>query len=145
MIATIAKRFTFDAAHRLDRLPPSHKCHRMHGHTYEVELVFQGPVDETTGFVLDYADIAAAWDPLHEQLDHRVLNEVKGLEVPSTENLAAWIATRIAAYVPGQIPSSGTLVQRRIETVRVRESTTTWCEVNIAILANRADVDRFLP
>ncbi|HWN72058.1 MAG TPA: 6-carboxytetrahydropterin synthase, partial [Haliangium sp.] len=77
MIATISKTFTFDAAHRLDRLPPEHKCHRMHGHTYRVELILSGHVADN-GFLLDYADIAEMWAPLHELLDHRILNEVPG-------------------------------------------------------------------
>lgn len=121
MIAEIAKRFTFDAAHYLDRLPPDHKCHRMHGHTYEVELVFKGEVNPATGFVLDYADIAAMWAPLHDRLDHRLLNEVKGLEIPSTENLARWIGVEIL--------SSRHSAGKRLSEVRIKESSTTWCVV----------------
>lgn len=120
MMATVSKRFTFDAAHRLDRLPPDHKCHRMHGHTYEVELVVTGEVDDN-GFVIDYADIAEMWAPLHEKLDHRILNEVPGLEIPSTEHLAAWIAANIFDKM--------TRANCRLERVRVKESTSTWCEV----------------
>ncbi len=120
MMATVSKRFTFDAAHHLDRLPPDHKCHRMHGHTYEVELVFFGIVGDN-GFVIDYADIANVWGPLHERLDHRVLNEVPGLEVPSTENLAAWIFAHMA--VLSLAPTY------QLQRVIVYESSTTWCEV----------------
>jgi 6-pyruvoyltetrahydropterin/6-carboxytetrahydropterin synthase len=122
MIATIAKIFTFDAAHRLDRLPTDHKCHGMHGHTYVVELVFTGEVGEV-GFVLDYAEIDALWQPLHNVLDHKVLNDVPGLEVPSTEHVAGWIFTHI---------SNGLGVQSLrvdLDSVRVRESTSTWCVV----------------
>jgi len=122
MMATVSKRFTFDAAHRLDRLPPDHKCHRMHGHTYEVELVFTGEVDEN-GFVIDYAEIAALWAPLHERLDHRVLNDVPGLEIPSTEHVAAWIASNIFDKLHR--------ANCRLERVRVMESSTTWCEVMV--------------
>ncbi len=121
MIATIAKRFTFDAAHYLDVLPLEHKCHRMHGHTYEVELIFSGPVDPRTGFVLDYDDIAKAWQPIHERIDHRVLNEVHGLSIPSTENLALWI---LVNFMQSAAPASWVIA------VRVRESTSTWCEVS---------------
>lgn len=116
MNATIAKRFTFDAAHRLGNLPANHKCYRMHGHTYEVELVFTGSVDD--GFVLDYADIATMWAPLNELLDHRVLNDVPGLEVPSTEHLAAWICAHMVQ-----------VAAERFSKVIVRESSTTWCEM----------------
>jgi len=116
VIATISKTFTFDAAHRLDRLPPEHKCHRMHGHTYRVELILSGHVADN-GFLLDYADIAEMWAPLHELLDHRILNEVPGLDVPTTENLAGWILSRIGW--DGHLSF----------TVRVFESSTTWCEM----------------
>lgn len=136
MIATIAKRFTFDAAHRLDRLPPDHKCHRMHGHTYEVELVFAGEVDEN-GFVLDYADIAKLWAPLHQLLDHRVLNEVDGLAIPSTEHLAAWVYARLYVKLP-------TTLYHKLVVVRVRESSTTWCEIK-ATDVSMDDIARFAP
>lgn len=125
MIATIAKRFTFDAAHRLDRLPPEHKCHRMHGHTYEVEFVVSGPID-ANGFVVDYADIEAAWQPIFEAIDHRVLNEVPGLEVPTTENLCAWMFARIAEDRRPELAK----VQTMLASVRIRESSTTWCQVS---------------
>jgi 6-pyruvoyltetrahydropterin/6-carboxytetrahydropterin synthase len=131
MIATIAKRFTFDAAHRLDRLPATHKCHRMHGHTYEVELVFTGMVDED-GFVIDYSDIAEMWYPLHDQLDHRVLNEVPGLEIPSTEHLAGWIACHLCR----KLTTEGPGMIRIFDTVKVKESTTTWCSVTVASLTD---------
>jgi len=115
MIATIAKRFTFDAAHHLPTVPADHKCHRMHGHTYEVELVFRGDIG-ANGFVVDYADIAEAWQPIHDALDHRVLNDVPGLEIPSTEILAAWILDRLSIW-------------NQLVRVRINESSTTWCEM----------------
>lgn len=116
---TIAKRFTFDAAHRLERLPADHKCHRLHGHTYEVELRLCGNVDADTGFIVDYAEIEAAWEPVFDAIDHRYLNEVPGLEVPSTEVLVAWIAARLAETLP------------ELVSVRVSESSTTWAEVDV--------------
>lgn len=126
MIATVAKRFTFDAAHRLDRLPPEHKCHRMHGHTYEVEIVISGVVDDL-GFVVDYADIAELWEPLHQALDHRTLNDVTGLEVPTTENLAGWICVRISLGIRKLRDLRNLSIN--LDRVVVRESTTTSCEV----------------
>lgn len=118
---TIAKRFTFDAAHRLERLPRTHKCHNMHGHTYEVEIQLHGEPDEN-GFVVDYADIARAWEPLHATLDHHVLNEVPGLEVPTTEVLVEWIFTRLASKNFGSLLSA----------VVVKESSTTWARLTRA-------------
>ncbi len=129
MIATIAKRFTFDAAHRLDCLPPTHKCYGMHGHTYEVELVFTGEIDKN-GFVMDYADIADLWQPLHAVLDHKVLNEVPGLGVPSTEHLAGWIFAHLVQCKRGQRPLTSTPAQAMLTVVRVKESTSTWCSVS---------------
>jgi 6-pyruvoyltetrahydropterin/6-carboxytetrahydropterin synthase len=127
MIATVSKRFTFDAAHRLDRLPPDHKCHRMHGHTYEVELSFTGELDQD-GFVIDYAEIAKMWQPLHHVLDHHTLNEVPGLELPSTEHLAAWIIANLLATLPDGKRSL-------LSVVRVKESSTTWCAMWVADLS----------
>lgn len=133
MIATIAKRFTFDAAHQLLGLPPEHKCRRMHGHTYTVELVFLGPVDLLTGFVVDYQAIADAWQPLHDILDHQYLNDIVGLGVPSTEYLAWWIAVRIALTPAFSNPAWCTTL---LKSVRVEESSTTWCEVAIDEIRN---------
>lgn len=74
----ITQAFTFEAAHRLPNVPPAHRCHRMHGHSYRVELRLQGAVDPVTGFVADFFDIEAAFQPLLERLDHHCLNEIEG-------------------------------------------------------------------
>lgn len=113
--ATIAKRFTFDAAHHLPTVPVDHKCHRMHGHTYEVELVYRGPV-QGDGMVMDYEEIARAWKPIFNEVDHQTLNAILGLSVPTTEVLAHWMWQRLAS-------------NQRLHAVRIKESSTTWCEV----------------
>ena len=115
----IAKHFHFDSAHRLDSLPEHHKCHRLHGHTYEVEIRLHGVPDER-GFVVDYQDITDAWAPIHNALDHRYLNEVPGLAVPSTEVLVIWIFDRLT-----ESPISAL-----ISSVRVSESSTTFAELS---------------
>ncbi len=97
MIATLAKRFTFDAAHCLPKLPAGHKCQRLHGHTYEVEIVCRGNAD-ARGFVVDYDEIASVWRHIHDKLDHRYLNEIPGLETPSTEHLVAWMFDFIHSF-----------------------------------------------
>lgn len=97
---TIVKRFRFEAAHLLPHVPTGHKCARLHGHSFEVELALDGPVDEATGWVVDFAEISAAWKPLHEQLDHRFLNDVPGLDNPTSENLARWIWERASRALP---------------------------------------------
>lgn len=113
---TISKTFDFDAAHHLPLVPADHKCRRLHGHTYRVEVVLEGEAD-ARGFVVDYAEISEAWRPVHEMLDHRLLNDVEGLENPTTEVLAPFILDMLVDALP--------LLVR----VRVYESSTTWCEV----------------
>lgn len=86
----------FEAAHQLLALPASHKCRRMHGHSYEVTMEFVGEPDAACGFVMDFAAIDAVWDEMCQPLlDHRYLNDVEGLEVPSVENICVWIFERV--------------------------------------------------
>jgi 6-pyruvoyltetrahydropterin/6-carboxytetrahydropterin synthase len=96
----VTQSFTFEAAHRLPRTPATHRCHRMHGHSYRVELRLVGPVHPDTGFVIDFFDIEAAFGPLLERLDHQCLNEIDGLENPTAENIAIWIWDRIKPDLP---------------------------------------------
>ncbi|GAA0742664.1 6-carboxytetrahydropterin synthase QueD [Dactylosporangium roseum] len=86
----IFREFTFEAAHRLPQVPSGHKCARLHGHSYRLEVHVQGEVNPTPGWVMDFADIKAAVKPVIDQLDHYYLNEVPGLENPTSENLARW-------------------------------------------------------
>ena len=87
----IFRSFTIEAAHRLPNVPPGHKCARLHGHSFRIELRVRGPVEPSLGWVMDFADLKAAFEPFYEQLDHRYLNDVPGLENPTSENLARWI------------------------------------------------------
>ncbi len=96
----LRKTFQFEAAHLLPRLPRSHKCRRLHGHSFQVEIVVAGPCDPKLGWVMDYARIAAAFRPLWERLDHRYLNDVPGLDNPTSEHLAAWIWKRLKPRLP---------------------------------------------
>jgi 6-pyruvoyltetrahydropterin/6-carboxytetrahydropterin synthase len=97
----IFTEFGFEAAHRLPNVPEGHKCARLHGHSFRVEVHVEGAVDEASGWVLDFADVRAACRPLHERLDHQYLNEVEGLENPTSENLARWIWDRLQPTLPG--------------------------------------------
>ena len=97
----IFREFTFEAAHRLPNVASNHKCHRLHGHSFRVEVHVEGPVGEFSGWVIDFADINAAFKPVFEQLDHRYLNEVEGLSNPTSENLAKWLWKRLVPSLPG--------------------------------------------
>lgn len=92
--------FRFEAAHRLPHVPAGHKCGRLHGHSYRVEVHVAAPVDRRSGWVMDFADIRAAFAPIHELLDHRYLNEIAGLENPTSENLSCWIWDRLTSGLP---------------------------------------------
>ena len=96
----IRKSFQFEAAHLLPHLPAAHKCRRLHGHSFRVEIAVTGECDPQLGWVMDYADMKAAFKPLWEQLDHRYLNDVPGLENPTSENVAVWIWERLKPALP---------------------------------------------
>ena len=112
----IFKEFTFEAAHRLPHVPPGHIDAHPEGVTVEAPALVAGPVAEAQGWILDFADLSAAFAPLHAQLDHHYLNEVPGLENPTSERLAVWIWERLAPTLPG------------LSRVRVRETCTSGCE-----------------
>ncbi len=112
----ITQAFTFEAAHRLPHVPATHRCFRMHGHSYRVELVLEGAVDPHTGFVVDFFDVEAAFSPLLLRLDHYCLNEVEGLENPTAEHIAIWIWDRAKPLLP------------QLATVRVFETPQSWAE-----------------
>lgn len=96
----IFKKFTIEAAHRLPNVPTGHKCSRLHGHSFQVELQVSGDVDPAMGWVQDFADVKAAFQPFYEQLDHHYLNEIEGLENPTSENLARWIWHKLKPALP---------------------------------------------
>ena len=91
----IYKDITFEAAHMLPNVPDDHKCRRLHGHSFKVRITLDGPVDESIGWVEDFADIKIAFDPIYKELDHNYLNDIDGLSNPTSENLARWIWNRL--------------------------------------------------
>jgi 6-pyruvoyltetrahydropterin/6-carboxytetrahydropterin synthase len=97
----LSETFTFDAAHYVPCFAGiGHKCGRLHGHTWRVEIHVEGEVNPETAILVDYYDLHAAWAPIGEALDHRYLNEVEGLEKPTTEVIAAWIWERLKPSLP---------------------------------------------
>jgi 6-pyruvoyltetrahydropterin/6-carboxytetrahydropterin synthase len=111
----IFEEFTFEAAHRLPHVPAGHKCSRLHGHSYRVVVHVDGLVDERAGWVIDFGDIKCAMKPVLAQLDHYYLNEVEGLENPTSEAVARWIWERVEPTLPG------------LSQVVVRETCTSGC------------------
>lgn len=100
MSVRLVHEFRFEAAHRLPRVPAGHKCARLHGHSFKVEVAIVGPVNPDTGWFIDFGDLYDLWAPLHEALDHRYLNDVEGLENPTSEILAQWIWKKLKPALP---------------------------------------------
>lgn len=96
----LVKDFRFEAAHYLPNVPEGHKCRRMHGHSFRGEIAVRGNVDPRIGWLIDYADLKRLIDPVVARLDHYVLNEVEGLENPTSERVAVWVWERLAPQLP---------------------------------------------
>ena len=96
----IFKAFHIEAAHRLPNVPAGHKCAQLHGHSFKVELVVSGELGAESGWVMDFADVKRAFQPLYERLDHHYLNDIEGLENPTSERLAMWIWERLKPALP---------------------------------------------
>jgi 6-pyruvoyltetrahydropterin/6-carboxytetrahydropterin synthase len=111
----IYKEFTFEAAHRLPNAPPGHKCARLHGHSFRAALHVSGDVDPRAGWVMDFGDIKSAFKPLLDQLDHYYLNDIEGLENPTSENVARWIWRQLKPALP------------RLSKVVIHETCTSGC------------------
>lgn len=100
MRSRLVRSFRFESAHFLPKVPPGHKCARVHGHSYEVEVVIEGEIDPERGWVMDFSTISEHVSPLITSLDHRLLNELPGLENPTTELLAVWLWDKLAPGLP---------------------------------------------
>ncbi|HEY3055669.1 MAG TPA: 6-carboxytetrahydropterin synthase QueD [Thermoanaerobaculia bacterium] len=99
-VIELVKDFRFEAAHFLPNVPEGHKCRRTHGHSFRGEVAVRGEIDAKTGWLIDFADLKRAVDPIVKRLDHYLLNEVEGLENPTSELLSVWIWTQLAPALP---------------------------------------------
>lgn len=111
----IFKEFVFEAAHRLPNVVPGHKCSRLHGHSFRIAIQISGDVGAQSGWVRDFGDLKTAFAPLYEQLDHNYLNDIPGLENPTSENIARWVWQKLK----GQLPE--------LSEIRVYETCTSGC------------------
>ncbi len=111
----IYKEFSIEAAHSLPNVPKGHKCARLHGHSFKIRLYVEGVPNEENGWIIDYADIAKAFEPSRKILDHSHLNEIEGLNNPTSENLAIWVWNRIVSDFP------------KLSKVEVKETCTSGC------------------
>ncbi len=116
MHVKLSKSFRFEAAHWLPTFPEGHKCRRMHGHSFLVDVEVEGEVEESAGYLVDYGVIKQAIEPVCKELDHFVLNDIEGLENPTAENISRWIWERLAVSLP------------LLTCVRVHETCTSACE-----------------
>ncbi|ACA11201.1 6-carboxytetrahydropterin synthase QueD [Xylella fastidiosa] len=96
----IFKVFIIEAAHRLPHVPPGHKCTRLHGHSFRIEVHVSGALESDTGWIMDFSDLKRAFQPIYDQLDHHYLNEIEGLENPTSERLAMWVWDRLKPVLP---------------------------------------------
>ena len=99
----IFKEFSFESAHRLPNVPEGHKCGRLHGHSFRVTVFVDGPIQQPTGWVMDFADIKTAFKPILDRLDHYYLNDIPGLENPTSEQLAIWIWKELKPNLPALV------------------------------------------
>ena len=116
MFVRLSKTFHFEAAHDLPTFPDGHKCRRLHGHSFRFDVIVEGEVDPSKGYLIDYGDIKIAADPIVKRLDHYYLNEIQGLSNPTSENLAKWLWERLKP------------VLSQLSAVVVHETCTSTCE-----------------
>ncbi|MBG6287222.1 MULTISPECIES: 6-carboxytetrahydropterin synthase QueD [Pseudomonas] len=110
------KEFTFESAHRLPHVPAGHQCGRLHGHSFRAAIYIEGEVDPHTGWIRDFAEIKQIFKPIYDQLDHNYLNDIPGLDNPTSENLCRWIWQQLKPLLP------------ELSKVRVHETCTSGCE-----------------
>ncbi len=116
MRVALTKTFDFEAAHWLPTFPQGHKCRRLHGHSFHVDVIVEGEVPPEKGYLIDFGQIKDAIDPVRLQLDHYCLNDIEGLVNPTAEMLARWVYDRLKPALP------------LLAAIRVRETCTSAAE-----------------
>ena len=111
----VYKTFAIESARSLPKLPDEHPCSKVHGHSFKITLTVEGEIDQTTGFVMDFSDIDSAFRPIYEIIDHAYLNDIKGLEDPSSENLCRWIWKQLSPSLKG------------LKQIEIKETESTGC------------------
>lgn len=96
----IYKEFIFEAAHKLPNVPEGHQCARLHGHSWKGTIHVKGQIGEDTGWVMDFSEIKRIFAPIYDQLDHHYLNDIEGLENPTSEVVAKWIWDKLKPLLP---------------------------------------------
>ena len=116
----LTRDFSFESAHFLPFVPKEHKCRRLHGHSFRISVALSGPVDPNNGMVIDYSEIKKTVSPIIDSLDHRLLNDIEGLENPTSENIAIYLSERIHFNKPV-----------KLDYIRVYETCNTSCTLNL--------------
>ena len=111
----VFKTFSIEAARSLPNLPDDHPCTNVHGHSFKITITVSGDINETTGFVIDFDNIDTAFKPIFQMIDHSYLNDIEGLENPSSENMCRWIWTRLAPTLTG------------LSQIKIKETDSTGC------------------
>lgn len=119
MKVELKKTFHFEAAHALYSAPEGHRCRQLHGHTYEIDVLVEGDVSVERGWFIDYGEITEKVGPLVKLLDHHLLNEIPGLEIPTSEHLCIWLCEKLRGTLPG------------LKEIRVRETPTSQCRLKV--------------
>jgi len=112
----VYKKFTIESARSLPNLPDSHPCKRLHGHSFKIIITVKGEINKKTGFIIDFNDIDTAFNPIKNKLDHVYLNDIEGLNNPSSENICKWIWKKLKNKLPG------------LSMIEIKETTSTGCK-----------------
>ncbi len=92
-----SQQFILHSAHFLPHVPEGHKCGRLHGHNFKIIFKWEGnPATE----LQEYEHLFEQFQPLYDRLHRRLLNEIEGLENPTSENLSSWLWEKLKTAIP---------------------------------------------